>query len=320
MGLHDREYFRTDEYGGFTGFRLRSAVMVLIIINVVLWFFQVLGVRIDFLRVPFDYLHASASTVFDQFQVWRLLTANFLHARDQILHILFNMLFLFICGRSLEQMYGARRFVTFYLMAGVFAMLLQTGVDRFFMNSSVDVVGASGAVLAVVVLFTCLDPNRQILLFLFYPIKIWILCAVYVGFQLIAALLSLAGSSPDDTTAHWAHIGGAAFGGLFYLRGRQQPRSRPRRVRRRGFVHALVTGLKESFTKKKGPGEVVPFPTESVDEPTGSAYSEANAEVAAVSARIDELLDKIHSEGQESLSEEELKFLRENSQVYRSRR
>ena len=92
MGLHDREYFRTDEYGGFTGFRLRSAVMVLIIINVVLWFFQVLGVRIDFLRVPFDYLHASASTVFDQFQVWRLLTANFLHARDQILHILFNML------------------------------------------------------------------------------------------------------------------------------------------------------------------------------------------------------------------------------------
>ena len=316
MGLHDREYFRTDEYGGQIGFQLRSAVMTLIIINVVLWIFQVLGLRISWIN-PTEIFEASSTSIFQKYQVWRLLTANFLHAADQILHIVFNMLLLFICGRRLEQLYGPRRFVIFYLTAGVLAMLVQTAVDYFLTKSGNSVLGASGSVLAVVVLYTCIEPNRQILLLLLFPVKIWVLCAIYVGFQFLAALLGLVGSSPDESVAHWAHVAGAACGAFyFYIGRRQQHRPPPKRIRTRGLLHALASGLADAFGKKKTGAKVMRFPTERLDDPT----SESDSEVAQVSARIDDLLDKIHREGQQSLSEDELEFLRQNSQVYRSRR
>src|SRR5437870_1573047 len=113
MGIHDREYYRREGPGFLDSLTPRGNVCKsLIALNVVLS----VGLRGTspftealLLDVP-DVLHG---------QFWRVLTYAFLHSEQNVYHILFNMLFLWWFGSDVEDLYGPREFLTFYLVSAV---------------------------------------------------------------------------------------------------------------------------------------------------------------------------------------------------------
>jgi len=144
--------------------------------------------------------------------LWQLLTYIFLHDTRTIFHILFNMITLYFFGPEIERMLGRRRFLFFYLAAGVFAGIAQClipgnrGPNNF-------VVGASGAIYAVLVAYALTFPNRTVIFFIF-PMKVRTLVLLLIGISLYSGL-----SSSQNGIAHFAHLGGAAFG-FVYWKGR----------------------------------------------------------------------------------------------------
>ncbi len=138
------------------------------------------------------------------FQVWQLITYMFMHGG--ISHILFNMFALWMFGMILERFWGAKRFLTFYILCGIFA-----GITQLVMQPAGIAIGASGAIMGIMAAFAYLFPNTELfIMFIPIPIK-----AKYVvpGFM---ALDIFGGISGGDNIAHWAHLGGA-FAGLIIV-------------------------------------------------------------------------------------------------------
>jgi hypothetical protein len=209
------------------------------------------------------------------------------------------MLFLYFFGRELEQIYGKRKFLIIYLAAGTLSILAEVVAQAIAGHEHVRVLGASGAVMAVVVLFTLFYPNHQILFFFFIPAPVWVLCVVYIGGDLYKVLQGSSGN-----VASFAHLAGAAFALLYRLHERYGYRLRwlfPRWRRRAAR----------------------PRPARSAPEPPRPRIRSRTKEEEAdpVSRRIDDLLEKIQAGGRgiEGLTDEEREFLRENSGRYRSR-
>jgi membrane associated rhomboid family serine protease len=145
-----------------------------------------------------------------------LLTSMFMHGG--LLHIAFNMLFLWIFGNNIEDSMGRARFVAFYLLGGLTAIGLQTLVDP---NAAVPTIGASGAVAAVLGGYALLYPRARvvtliIIVFFFTIVRlpallvlgIWILLQLASG----AAELGSPVGGGEGGVAYFAHIGGFLFG------------------------------------------------------------------------------------------------------------
>jgi len=164
-----------------------------------------------------------------EFHFWQLASYMFMHASWE--HILFNMLALWMFGSTVEDVWGAKRFLIFYLICGVGAALFQMGtmaielnvlLNKFNAGSisemeyqmrgspvfNMTVVGASGAINGVMAAFAYLFPNAPMYLFLFpVPIKAKY---VVIGYFLIDLF---GGINPSgDNIAHFAHVGGAIVG------------------------------------------------------------------------------------------------------------
>ena len=226
-------------------------------------------------------------------QVWRLLTHAFCHDRLSIWHILFNMLCLYWFGSTLESMYGPREFLRFYLAAAVFAGLAFVGLDVYTGSTSPGI-GASGAVMAVMMLYTMHYPRETIRFCWFIPIEMRFVMLGYVLWDTHPVLLALAGQRMFDGIAHAAHLGGLAFGFMYHhfqwrLENLTDLIAWPRwRWKRRPKLR-LVTAP--------------------VSRP------EPDAEMN----RVDELLQKIFELGQDSLTDEERAILENASARLRNR-
>jgi rhomboid family protein len=146
------------------------------------------------------------------------LTAMFMHGSWD--HILGNMLFLAIFGKNVEDAFGRGRFLLFYIVGGFVATAAQAAMTLGFASASaahVPVLGASGAIAAVLGAYIVLFPDSRVLtLVVVFPIRIP--AAVYLGFwflyQVIGAHDGLLRSSSGGGTAFFAHIGGFLFGVL----------------------------------------------------------------------------------------------------------
>lgn len=145
--------------------------------------------------------------------LWQLVTYGFLHGG--VSHLLQNMLFLFFLGTMLEQELGSRRFLVFYLTALPFAGFCQLGLG-FGLGQTAPIVGASGALLAVVVAMATLRPNVRIV-FILVPLTLRTLALIYVAIDLFGALMELKGA--DGGVARFAHLSGALFGYVAARRG-----------------------------------------------------------------------------------------------------
>lgn len=172
------------------------------------------------------------------FQPFQIVTHMFTHA--DIGHIFFNMFSLWMFGSVLENFWGPKRFLTFYLITGLGAAFLHMGVNAYelynavgTLNPSVTIngdtissatysqsqlreivaaytptVGASGAVFGIFVAYGMLFPNTLIYLYFLFPIKAKYLMIVFIAIELYMGFIN----SPDDNIAHFAHLGGALFG------------------------------------------------------------------------------------------------------------
>jgi membrane associated rhomboid family serine protease len=308
MGIYDREYYRDESRGSglFSGVAPACKALILINVGVFLadWFFD------QRLR---EALAADSDQIFGQFRIWQLLTAPFLHADP--MHIFWNMLFLWMVGREIESMYGHREFLAMYLTAAVLSTLIWATIDRFGPGQGRGIMlGSSGAVMAVVTLYTLYYPRREVLLFLVLPVEMWLLLVLYLGSDLLFLLNELKGHNASAGIAFAAHLGGAAYGFLYKRYDLRWSRLVTAGVRRprlrivpppepRDAVSPRPTGPSRSAGAGTARPAVAPFfPEEQLD------------------ARLDEVLAKIAREGRGGLTDEENRILQEASRRARDRR
>lgn len=180
-----------------------------------------------------------------KFQVWQPITYMFMHG--DFMHLFFNMFGLFMFGGILEQKWGPKRFINFYLITGLGALALQwlvQGIEIYqitgsFLNKdaafiemltkgqydtsvysasqastlysiySFPMVGASGAVFGIMTAFAVLYPNVELMLmFIPFPVKAKYFIPIYIVIELFLGVARI----PGDSIAHFAHLGGALIG------------------------------------------------------------------------------------------------------------
>jgi membrane associated rhomboid family serine protease len=136
------------------------------------------------------------------FRGWQLVTYQFMHGG--IGHIFFNMLTLWMFGSTLENFWGSKRFLFFYIVCGIIA-----GVAQIFMESEGYAVGASGAIMGLMAAYAYLFPNTEMfIMFIPIPLKAKYVIPFFIAYDLFSGIAP----STGDNTAHWAHLGGALAG------------------------------------------------------------------------------------------------------------
>ncbi|WP_207424248.1 rhomboid family intramembrane serine protease [Desertivirga brevis] len=171
-----------------------------------------------------------------KFRVWQPITYMFMHSPQNYLHILFNMFALYSLGSAIEYVLGSKRFLNFYLLTGLGALVLQMAIQAFEVYSLtggitlnpetyqspnqealqklgeiyyIPMLGASGAIFGILIAFGMLFPNAELFIMLIpIPIKAKYIMPVYVLIELFLGVRQFAG----DSVAHFAHLGGALFG------------------------------------------------------------------------------------------------------------
>lgn len=244
----------------------------LIIINVVMYFMAYPGSEL--------YYRLALHCVRGNFKFIQLVTAGFLHY--DFMHILFNMYGLYIFGKLVAPYLSAGRFLALYLAGVLCGNALFLALN---LNARVSLVGASGAVCAVMMAAAMLEPDQRfVMLFLpFTPIKTSTLIVCYTIMEVIMAL-----TSTQSTVAHLAHLGGFVGGYLLV------------KAVRRGNV------TWDPFRRKR-PNYWQRSATESYSKP--EFHASAGSPVSR--DELDALLDKISREGINSLSPEELARLKQ---------
>lgn len=151
------------------------------------------------------------------FEVWQIVTSAFMHGG--IMHILFNMIALYMFGGVIERTFGARNFILYYFVCAIVASLLQLAVLWFFPpDQSGPTLGASGAIFGLLLAFGMLYPHEKVMLmFLPIPMPAWLFVT---GYAIVELTSGVTGFEPG--VAHFAHLGGM-LGGIVmiqYWRGR----------------------------------------------------------------------------------------------------
>jgi len=220
---------------------------------------------------------------------WTFASYMFVHAG--LMHLAFNMLILYSLGARVEERMGSRSFILFYLYCGLGGALFSLGLAALQPGA---VAGASAAVLGVAVAYAMFWPDAELMIFpLPWPIRARTLVIALLVFDLALGLLT-----PGDGVAHIAHLGGAAFGFLFF---RFQRLAGPPRMTRPRVVERAV--MAQSISRE----------AERADTPAPSPRRRAEAEPDSVTIETDRLLDKISGHGIASLTPAERKFLDEVS-------
>src|SRR3954447_2125566 len=282
MGIYDREYYRGEagSPGWFGG--VAPWCKTIILINCAVFLLQ--NATRGESRFLYEWLAASPEGIFQHGRVWQLWTATFLHAN--IWHILGNMWFLWLVGREMESLYGSRDFLAFYLAAGGISTLGWAAIQAL-SGSTIPMVGASGAVMAVMTLYTLYYPSREILFF-FIPMPMWALLGLYLVLPLV---------NGPGFVAYEAHLVGAGFGYLFKqfdLRWSRLITGRFKRPRLKIF-----TPVPFDQTRSRAPAS---------SRSAGEGMSSKSSSVSVLpedqlDARLDEVLAKIAREGRGGLTD-----------------
>ncbi len=217
----------------------------LIIINVIMWLAQIVAEQrgIDLSEILGLHYYQS-----DGFYIWQIITYMFLHDTSSFMHLFSNMFAVFMFGRTLEIVWGEKRFLLYYLITGIGAGLTQllvlhfrisgitsgmelTAIQEVYTNgrdlllksmnytdvaqSSLNLllntvtIGASGAVFGILLAFGMLFPNAELFIIPFpFPIKAKYFVFFYGLIELSFGVANMQG----DSVAHFAHLGGMIFG------------------------------------------------------------------------------------------------------------
>jgi membrane associated rhomboid family serine protease len=221
---------------------------------------------------------------------WTFVTYAFLH--NGLLHVAMNTLGLVIFGPAVEERMGGRSFLLYYLYCALGGALFTLGLSGLVPTGAM--VGASAAVLGIMVAYAVFWPDAELLAFpLPMPIKARTLVLALVGISVVLAFLPL-----GSGVANGAHVGGALFGYLFFrlqAMSHRAPAAPTRAVPRVVMVQS-------------GSGEPARRST-----PVAAPHQRRRPDADPVAAEMDRVLDKISAEGIESLTADERRFLFEVS-------
>jgi membrane associated rhomboid family serine protease len=310
MGIYDRDYYRREGPSFLRSFA-EEGMMCKYLIGANVAFFVIQLITMTGLRNPFtgelmpdgwftDALILDAPKVLEG-QVWRLLTYAFLHSITWS-HILFNMLFLWWFGRRMEEVYGPREFLAFYLIAAIVGGLVFTIKWQIDKAGALGL-GASGSVTAVMVLFALHYP-RYTIIYWFIPMPVWVMVAFQVGRDLFGFL-----GFSNENVGFSVHLAGAAFA-LIYNK-----------------MEVRFTNLLPNFRlwqrdrKARSRFRIYEDRDERPRTPVAVGAPPANADVdEQLGAKLDAVLKKFSQQGKESLTDSERQILMRASEVYKKRR
>ncbi|HEX8431821.1 MAG TPA: rhomboid family intramembrane serine protease [Longimicrobium sp.] len=230
---------------------------------------------------------------------WTVITYAFTH--KEFLHFIFNMLGLFFLGPPLEDRWGGRAFLRFYLIAAVGGAIFSLFVPG-------SVLGASAAINGLLLAWALIWPEAQIYLFGVIPVKVkWLALAA-----VLMSLFNAAGSGAGDGVAHFAHLGGlvAAF---LYLKSPWAPSEWGELPRAAGAKKKKENPVARMLSRKPAAPVAVDASTQS--RPARDITPRAERELLD---DVDRILDKISAQGLASLTEEERRRLDEVSRRYRT--
>ena len=300
MSVYNRDYMRDDTGGPPSGHPSTWSVITRLIVINCLVYLLVLLIDVPPSEPLTDNLSLSLSGL-AAFKIWTLVTYQFIHG--DLLHIAGNMVGLFFIGRILLQMVSPRQFMEIYFVGAFFGGILQllfnlvTGQDGLIM-------GASGAVMAVLLALATLIPNQSLnfLLFFIIPVRMTMrqIATVVIVIDILGFLFSLLASGGESESremiAHFAHFGGMLTGWAYIKfwfpksKSSSSSRTRNQKLKKR-FGMSKIREARMSKSSKEKKSESDTF----------------------VSGDVDAILDKINDKGFQSLTKEEQKLLEKSS-------
>ena len=299
MGLSDREYYR-DEQTGFGQGGPWSIVAILIAINVAVFVADAVSPPLagpGSSHVVANALSLKTDVIQKPYNIWQLLTSGFAHAsigtKHGINHILFNMVGLFFFGRFSESRYGRLGFLRIYLIAIVLAGLVWLACNAH-KGPGYSCLGASGAVTTVLILFILHNPKATILVMFVIPVPAWLVGVFLVGMNVYGEIAS------TENIAFVAHLAGAAWGAFVFFKNPNLSRVLP---------DWLFTPGR--WFERRKPALKVHRPTD-VDPPREDVYRQKDEEA-------DRVLEKLHTQGEDSLTASERKTLEDYSRRMRQK-
>jgi membrane associated rhomboid family serine protease len=288
MGIYDREYYRDEGIRLQPDWNGRSAISYLVILNIAVFVANILLSKGGFTSqnqgIVNELLALRDSNATQPWMWWRVLSYAFVHDSSQIFHLLFNMLGLYFLGRSVEDKYGKLEFLRIYLMTAIVCGSLWL-VKSFALNTPQTeiLLGASGAVICIEMLFVLNFPKETVYLFVF-PIPAWVLGVFLVLSNLV--------SSPSTGVAVDVHVVGILFAFAYFFLGWNF-----------GFLQDLQGTFRRAKRKLLGPKLRVHQENGATDD-----------------AEADRILQKIHEQGKDSLTSKERKFMEKYSRRVRERK
>ena len=287
--LDDRSYMREPDWRPASDRSGISLCVVLIVLNILFYIIQSRS-------QGFTASWMLRASDIQSGEIWKLLTFQFLHGG--FFHLLINCLMIWFAGRQIEESLGKLKFLSLYLIAGVFGGLLQCVLTWIGFLADYPVVGASAGVSGLIAAFAVLLWNRELTFLLMFIIPITMkakyILLVLVGIDLVGLLAGGTG------IAHGAHLGGVMWGVMFillFVQGGTWSGAEPywEQIKERfnaGRERKVVTinGGARAYSRRESSSGPV-------------------QEVDYVASEIDPILDKISEHGIHSLNDKERAIL-----------
>ena len=252
--------------------------------------FTLLDVVLKFSKIDFNYFDVVAlSSNINTFLIkpWTIITFNFFHAG--IFHLIFNLLILHFSGRLFNTYFTDKQLFGVYVLGGIFSGITFV-LSYFFIGKAGLLVGASGAIMAILIATTTYAPFMLLRIPLIGIVKLWHVAFVILFIDLIQLPL-------ENTGGHLAHLGGALFG-FIYVKILQSGTDLTKPFSM--FLDAIVNIFKP---RTKTPFKKVHRNT------TKNVVNSSTSKKDFTQKQIDDILDKISKSGYDSLTKEEKEFL-----------
>ena len=248
-------------------------------------FLSLLGIDIDYMQ--FVSLSSNPSQLL--WKPWSLLTYAFFHSG--IMHILFNLIVLNFAGRLFMTYFTGKQLVGLYVLSAIFSGIIYILIF-YILNISAPIVGASAAIMAVLVATTTYNPLMELRLLIIGNVKLWHVTAVII-------FLDLMQIRSENMGGHISHLAGAFFGFLFI-----------KLLQNGTDLSKIVSSFLNFFSNLFRKDKVTPFKkvhknyNKPVEKPVSKIITKDKSQ-----QQIDEILDKISQSGYDSLTKEEKEFL-----------
>jgi len=295
MGFSDRGYYRTEPSNSFL--QEWTGVLTIIVANIAVWVANLLGAN----EFPVNrFLALEGDLPQHLLKAWELVTYGFVHDSQNPWHLVFNMLALWFFGREVEEIMGRAEFFRFYVTAIVLAglaWLVSVQVGQPLQAPRMFLVGASGAVMAVLAVFIWYFPRQTVLLWGVLPVPAWALGILYFVSDVQGA------ATGGGNVAHVAHVAGAIFGLLYAWRGWQL-----------GELTDVLATFRRRRMRVVRPDDDATSPRRPPAPPREASRLDADLQ-----QEVDRILEKISRSGESSLTSAERDTLTQASRRLKER-